>query len=225
MNNYKLFNSVLKLKEFMVFRGISGKQWNDNEKRPYCNCYSFWTPDIEYAKLFGSQVLKRDINHKNFFDLDDEDRVDDYKREMIYDIEPAEQNLEFAAWLVLNGYEGYTRFDTDDGDTENANREYVIINETEFELNQEINKMLDDVKWEFSKSDKPDRVNVEIERDDKTYKDELFLYNDFNRRKFVSMLSEVGHKELVGFSLSNHMYKDLEKKMIEFGLDPNKYRL
>lgn len=223
----KLFEKVLRLKEFVVFRGISGKQWNDNEKRPYCNCYSFWTPDIEYAKLFGSQILKRDINHKNFFDLDDKESVEDYKNEMMSDPTPAEQNLEFAAWLVLNDYEGYTRLDLDedDDDTENANREYVIINETEFELRQEINKLLDDVKWEFSKSDASDCVNVEIERDGKTCKEELFLYNDFTPRKFTSLLSKVGHKELIGFSLSKYMYKDLEKKMIEFGLDPNKYRL
>ena len=132
-----------------VYRGIRSEYRDDfsrdNSKSPYLNCFSFWAPSKEYAEMFGSNILERDINPAKFFDLDDEDEVIKYENYFNDDIAPAEQNLNFALFLALNGYDGYTRIDSDDGTiTDESDREYVILNKKDKELLNNQHRLVDD---------------------------------------------------------------------------------
>ena len=132
-----------------VYRGIRS-EYQDNfsrdySKSSYLNCFSFWAPSKEYAEGFGSNILERDINPAKFFDLDDEDSVIKYENYFNDDIAPAEQNLNFALFLALNGYDGYTRIDSDDGTiTDESDREYVILNKKDKELLNNQHRLVDD---------------------------------------------------------------------------------
>ena len=88
-----------------VYRGLH-EDYDENfvrdfEEYHYCNCYSFWTPNKNYAKKFGEKIMSRDIDPKKFFDLEKDD-PDDFAFLTGESIEPAEQNLEFAIFLTLN---------------------------------------------------------------------------------------------------------------------------
>ena len=132
-----------------VYRGMRSEYRDDfsrdNSKSPYLNCFSFWAPYKEYAEMFGSNILERDINPAKFFDLDDEDEVIKYENYFNDDIAPAEQNLNFALFLALNDYDGYTRIDSDDGTiTDESDREYVILNKKDKELLNNQHRLVDD---------------------------------------------------------------------------------
>lgn len=122
-----------------VYRGIK-EEYKDNFKRNfkeyhYLNCFTFWAPNKEYAQEFGSNILERDIDPSKFFDLDNENDVEDYNDYFNEDIAPAEQNINFALFLAFMGYDGYTRIDSDDGSvTDESDREYVILNKNDKEL-------------------------------------------------------------------------------------------
>lgn len=133
-----------------VYRGIKS-EYKDDFSRDYSvnnfylNCFSFWAPSKEYAKGFGSNILERDINPEKFFDLDDEDSVIKYENYFNDDIAPAEQNINFALFLALYGYDGYTRIDSDDGTiTDESDREYVILNKKDKELLNNQHRLVDD---------------------------------------------------------------------------------
>ena len=131
-----------------VYRGLH-EDYDENfvrdfEEYHYCNCYSFWTPNKNYAKKFGEKIMSKDIDPKKFFDLEKDD-PDDFAFLTGESIEPAEQNLEFAIFLTLNGYDGYTRIDSDDGSSTDENeREYVIINKNDKELHMKQNLLFKD---------------------------------------------------------------------------------
>ncbi len=132
-----------------VYRGLRSEYQDDftrdYSKSSYLNCFSFWAPSKEYAEGFGSNVIERDINPSKFFDLDDEDDVIKYENYFNDDIAPAEQNLNFALFLALNGYDGYTRIDSDDGTiTDESDREYVILNKKDKELLNNQHRLVDD---------------------------------------------------------------------------------
>ena len=122
-----------------VYRGIK-EEYRDDFKRNfknsfYLNCFTFWAPSKKYAKSFGQNILEKDIDPSKFFDLDNENEVDEYDNYFNEDIAPAEQNINFALFLALMGYDGYTRIDSDDGTiTDESNREYVILNKNDKEL-------------------------------------------------------------------------------------------
>lgn len=122
-----------------VYRGIK-EEYKDNFKRNfkkyhYLNCFTFWASSKEYAQEFGSNILERDIDPSKFFDLDNENDVEDFNDYFNEDIAPAEQNINFALFLAFMGYDGYTRIDSDDGSvTDESDREYVILNKNDKEL-------------------------------------------------------------------------------------------
>ena len=122
-----------------VYRGLK-EEYLDDFKRNfknsfYLNCFTFWAPSKEYAQSFGSNILEKDIDPSKFFDLDNENEVDKYNDYFNEDIAPAEQNINFALFLALMGYDGYTRIDSDDGTiTDESDREYVILNKNDKEL-------------------------------------------------------------------------------------------
>lgn len=122
-----------------VYRGIR-EEYKDDFKRNYrnrfyLNCFTFWAPNKEYAQVFGSNILERDIDPSKFFDLANEDELDEYNDYFNEDIAPAEQNINFALYLAFMGYDGYTRIDSDDGEiTDESEREYVILNKNDKEL-------------------------------------------------------------------------------------------
>lgn len=122
-----------------IYRGLK-QEYKDNFKRnyneySYLNCFTFWAPSKEYAQRFGSNVLEKDIDPSKFFDLNNEDELDEYDSYFNEDLAPAEQNINFALYLALMGYDGYTRIDSDDGEiTDESDREYVILNKKDKEL-------------------------------------------------------------------------------------------
>ena len=119
-----------------VYRGIK-EEYRDDFKRNfknsfYLNCFTFWAPSKEYAKSFCQNILEKDIDPSKFFDLDNENEVDEYNNYFNEDIAPAEQNINFALFLALMGYDGYTRIDSDDGTiTDESYREYFILNKND----------------------------------------------------------------------------------------------
>lgn len=122
-----------------VYRGIK-QEYKDDFKRDYknlfyLNCFTFWAPNKEYAQIFGTNILEKDIDPSKFFDLANEDELDEYADFFYEDLAPAEQNINFALYLALMGYDGYTRIDSDDGEiTDESDREYVILNKNDKEL-------------------------------------------------------------------------------------------
>ena len=122
-----------------VYRGLK-QEYKDDFKRDYknrfyLNCFTFWAPNKEYAQVFGSNILEKDIDPSKFFDLANEDQLDEYTNYFNEDLAPAEQNINFALYLALMGYDGYTRIDSDDGEiTDESDREYVILNKNDKEL-------------------------------------------------------------------------------------------
>ncbi|MBQ2396566.1 MAG: hypothetical protein II304_05915 [Bacteroidales bacterium] len=122
-----------------VYRGLK-QEYRDDFKRNYkdffyLNCFTFWAPNKEYAQGFGSNIIERDIDPSKFFDLDNEDELDEYNDYFSEDLAPAEQNINFALYLALMGYDGYTRIDSDDGEiTDESEREYVVLNKNDKEL-------------------------------------------------------------------------------------------
>ena len=131
-----------------VYRGIKEEYQNDfkrNFKNSfYLNCFTFWASSKEYAKSFGSNILEKDIDPSKFFDLDNENEVDEYNDYFNEDIAPAEQNINFALFLALMGYDGYTRIDSDDGTiTDESNREYVVLNKNDKELLEQQHNLVD----------------------------------------------------------------------------------
>lgn len=132
-----------------VYRGMRSEYQDDfsrdYSKSSYLNCFSFWAPSREYAEGFGSNIIERTVNPAKFFDLDDEDDVIKYENYFNDDIAPAEQNLNFALFLALNDYDGYTRIDSDDGTiTDESDREYVILNKKDKELLKNQHRLVDD---------------------------------------------------------------------------------
>lgn len=131
-----------------VYRGIK-EEYKDNFKRNfkkyhYLNCFTFWAPNKEYAQNFGPNILERDIDPSKFFDLDNENDVEDYNDYFNEDIAPAEQNINFALFLAFMGYDGYTRIDSDDGSvTDESDREYVILNKNDKELLEKQHILID----------------------------------------------------------------------------------
>lgn len=131
-----------------VYRGLK-QEYQDDFKRNYrdrfyLNCFTFWAPNKEYAQEFGSNILERDIDPSKFFDLANEDELDEYNDYFMEDIAPAEQNINFALFLALMGYDGYSRIDSDDGTiTDESNREYVILNKNDKELLEQQHNLVD----------------------------------------------------------------------------------
>jgi hypothetical protein len=131
-----------------VYRGIK-EEYRDDFKRnfkeySYLNCFTFWAVYKEYARDFGPNILEKDIDPSKFFDLNDEDEVEDYYDYFSEDIAPAEQNINFALYLALMGYDGYTRIDSDDGEiTDESEREYVILNKKDEELLKKQSNLVD----------------------------------------------------------------------------------
>ena len=131
-----------------VYRGLK-QEYIDEFKRKsqslfYLNCFTFWSPYKEYAQKFGSNVLERDIDPSKFFDLNNEDEAYEYYRYFNEDLAPAEQNINFALFLALMGYDGYTRIDSDDGTiTDESDREYVILNKNDKELLKKQHNLID----------------------------------------------------------------------------------
>lgn len=122
-----------------VYRGLKQEYRDDfkrNSKSPfYLSCFTFWSTYKEYAQKFGLNILERDIDPSKFFDLNNEDDLYEYDKYFNEDIVPAEQNINFALFLALMGYDGYTRIDSDDGAiTDESDREYVILNKNDKEL-------------------------------------------------------------------------------------------
>lgn len=131
-----------------VYRGLK-QEYKDDFKRDYknrfyLNCFTFWAPNKEYAQVFGSNILEKDIDPSKFFDLANEDELDEYNDYFNEDIAPAEQNINFALYLALMGYDGYTRIDSDDGEiTDESDREYVILNKKDEELLKKQSNLVD----------------------------------------------------------------------------------
>lgn len=131
-----------------VYRGIR-EEYRDDFKRNfkeyrYLNCFTFWAVSKEYARDFGPNILEKDIDPSKFFDLNDEDEVEDYNDYFNEDIAPAEQNINFALFLALMGYDGYTRIDSDDGEeTDEECREYVILNKNDKQLLEQQHILVD----------------------------------------------------------------------------------
>jgi hypothetical protein len=131
-----------------VYRGIR-EEYRDDFKRNfkeyrYLNCFTFWAVSKEYARDFGPNILEKDIDPSKFFDLNDEDEVEDYNEYFNEDIAPAEQNINFALFLAFKGYDGYTRIDSDDGEsTDESEREYVILNKNDKELLRHQHNLVD----------------------------------------------------------------------------------
>lgn len=131
-----------------VYRGLKQEGKDDFKRnysdRFYLNCFTFWAPNKEYAQNFGPNILERDIDPSKFFDLDDENDLDNYTDYFSEDIAPAEQNINFALYLALMGYDGYTRIDSDDGTvTDESEREYVILNKNDKELLEKQHLLVD----------------------------------------------------------------------------------
>lgn len=131
-----------------VYRGLK-QEYQDDFKRDYknrfyLNCFTFWAPNKEYAQVFGSNILEKDIDPSKFFDLANEDQLDEYTDYFNEDPAPAEQNINFALYLALMGYDGYTRIDSDDGEiTDESEREYVILNKNDKELLEKQHNLVD----------------------------------------------------------------------------------
>lgn len=131
-----------------VYRGLK-QEYKDDFKRNYkdtfyLNCFTFWAPSKEYAQEFGSNILEKDIDPSKFFDLDNENDVEDYNDYFNEDVAPAEQNINFALFLAFMGYDGYTRIDSDDGTvTDESDREYVILNKNDKELLEQQHNLVD----------------------------------------------------------------------------------
>ena len=131
-----------------VYRGLK-QEYKDDFKRDYknrfyLNCFTFWAPNKEYAQVFGSNILEKDIDPSKFFDLANEDQLDEYTNYFNEDLAPAEQNINFALYLALMGYDGYTRIDSDDGEiTDESEREYVILNKNDKELLEKQHNLVD----------------------------------------------------------------------------------
>jgi hypothetical protein len=114
-----------------AYRGI-GEDYVENYQRhvahgtqstkDYADEFIFTSLNPDYAKGFGGVILEYSIHPNLFFDLEK-----DWDKGPAWLDAGVEYDSQFANWLIKNGYEGYTRIDSDDGtDTDEDDREYVL---------------------------------------------------------------------------------------------------
>lgn len=222
-----------------VYRGIKNKYDKDfkREKAGYCSCYSFWSPIKSYAQSYGDFISERQIDVTKFFDLDADD-ISEFEKVCGYDFVGGERDLTFAAWLCINGYDGYTRveedqyFEDDDPESfvykQNHNQEYVdnefvIIDKDDEELKQEIDKLSkkDPLTADGTIHSKPGKEPYEVII---TYNGKEIVANDSS--DVYEVMEELGIEEQDGGydgDWDSPTYYDIIRNMINKAVFSDKY--
>lgn len=152
----KAFNAGYRsaLSEMKIYRGMTQK-WQDGYKRKsskdgydYPDYLTYFAATEDYAKRFGSEITERDIDPSRFFPIDNEHTVQ-YENSVgaefsSFDLGMGpEWSQGLPVYCLLHNLDGYTRVDSDDGETtDEAEREYGVYDK---ELVKET--LLKNVSW------------------------------------------------------------------------------